>query len=116
MARRKAARALGGMTTMEWVEAQRRDPVQGPLIELEIAAMNLEQDLLALREKRGVTQAELAAKLGVKQPVISRIERGQGQNLQLRTLVAIAAALGARVKITFEPRAEPAKRRKGRAA
>jgi transcriptional regulator with XRE-family HTH domain len=79
--------------------------------------MNLVEELVALRKMRGLSQRELAAHVGVKQPVIARIESGQAPNLELRTLAKIAFALGARVKIGFEDMpAPPPKRGRKRAA
>jgi transcriptional regulator with XRE-family HTH domain len=67
----------------------------------EIAAVAHEVDppfILALnvyhlRNRRGMTQAELAAALGVAQPRIAEIERGDA-NPRLITLSRIAHALG----------------------
>ena len=55
--------------------------------------------LAELREKRGMTQTELAAKIHTSPAVISRLE--QGRNVELRTLKRVAAALDAR--LTIEP-------------
>lgn len=56
-----------------------------------------------LRRKAGLTQEELAEKLGVGWRYVSRAERGE--NLTLQTMVKIANALGVRVKTLLnEPR------------
>jgi len=56
-----------------------------------------------LRRKAGLTQEELAEKLGVGWRYVSRAERGE--NLTLQTMVKIANALGVRVKALLnEPR------------
>ena len=55
--------------------------------------------LAKLREQRGMTQTELAAKIHTSPAVISRLERGQ--NVELKTLKKVAAALEAR--LTVEP-------------
>jgi ribosome-binding protein aMBF1 (putative translation factor) len=57
--------------------------------------------LAELREKRGMTQTELAAKIHTSAAVISRLE--QGRNVELKTLQKVAGALDAR--LTVEPRA-----------
>lgn len=64
--------------------------------------IDVRQDLIALREARGLTQVQLAEKLGVRQPIISKLEGGGTKDVKLSTLVKVAAALGARVKIMFE--------------
>lgn len=56
-----------------------------------------------LRERAGVTQAELAKKLRTRKEVVSRIEEGR-HNLLLSTLFEIAHIFGRRLKITFVKR------------
>jgi len=53
--------------------------------------------LAAIRRKTGVTQVELAAKLGVGQAQISKIERQE--DMLLSTLASYIAALGATAEI-----------------
>lgn len=48
--------------------------------------------LRGIRDARGLTVRELAAKAGVSAPTVSRIETGQ-RNGSLETLAALAAAL-----------------------
>ena len=67
-----------------------------------VEEMSVEQDLIALREERGLSQRALAVLIGVTQPVIARIESGKAGNLELKTVVRIAAALGARVTIQLK--------------
>jgi ribosome-binding protein aMBF1 (putative translation factor) len=61
-------------------------------------AYDIAVQLIALREKHGLSQAELAAKCGVDQGDISRIERG-ATSPTARTLQRIAAALDADVRL-----------------
>lgn len=69
-------------------------------------------DLAALRRSHGVTQAELADRLGVSQPNVSKIEAaaaasvdpGSGKNaalqvMQLSTLAHYVGALGGRLEV-----------------
>ncbi len=88
---------------MRWLDAQiERDGTRAQVDEL-VNEIRIEQKLAALRRKRGLTQTQLAKRLGVSQPVLARMEAGHIKNLQLKTLVRTAAALGARVKIDIEP-------------
>jgi transcriptional regulator with XRE-family HTH domain len=57
-------------------------------------------DLAAIRRATGLTQTELAAKLGVGQAQISKIER-QGDML-ISTLASYLRALGVDAKIVVE--------------
>jgi transcriptional regulator with XRE-family HTH domain len=98
---------LDGLTS----ERQLEDRVDEALSELQLA-----QDLVALREKRGFTQAELARRLGVSQPAIAKIESGRAANLQLKTLLRIATTLGGEVVLklrekTSTPGADSARRK-----
>lgn len=53
------------------------------------------------RLKRGWTQQYLAEQVGTKQPVISRLERGES-NPSLYFLRRVAQALGTELKISFK--------------
>ena len=54
----------------------------------------LAMQLIALREKRGLSQSELSRQTGINQAEISRIERGSGNPTE-RTLLRLADALNA---------------------
>jgi transcriptional regulator with XRE-family HTH domain len=54
-----------------------------------------------LREKAGLSQAQLAARIGTQAPGIARIESGRFAP-RLDVLHRIAAALGKRVRIQFD--------------
>ena len=58
------------------------------------------------RHRSGLTQRELAARAGVAQPVVARLER-EGANPTIRTLKAFAAAAGFTLRMTLEPMAAP---------
>ncbi len=55
----------------------------------------LARSVIAARLKMGLTQTELAIRIGTEQPAISRIERGQA-GTSIRTINKIAKALKAR--------------------
>jgi len=57
--------------------------------------------IVRIRSEAGLTQAELAKKLGVSQPVISKIESLNIEDIQLSTIFKIAKALNLEVKIDF---------------
>jgi len=97
-------------SVQEWIDRElARDPKFRREVEETLMGMRIEQDVAALRELRGVTQAQLAQMLGVKQPVIGRIEAGKAQNIGIRMLVRIATALGGQVHLSI--RADPRPRR-----
>ena len=61
-------------------------------------AYDIAIQVIELRERHGLTQAELAARCGIDQGDISRIERG-ATSPTARTLERIAAALDADVRL-----------------
>ena len=87
----------------QWMDEQyRKTPGLKKRVATLVEEMSIEQDLIALRQERGLSQRALAGLVGVKQPVIARIESGKARNLELKTVVRIVTALGARVKISLE--------------
>jgi predicted XRE-type DNA-binding protein len=71
-------------------------------VDARIEEIAIVPELVALREDRGLSQSQLASLLGVSQPAIAKLESGRIQNLELRTLVRYATALGARIVIQIE--------------
>src|SRR5690242_19419457 len=80
-----------------------RDAALNAMVDEQMADLRVVQDLVAIRELRGLSQAQLAGFLGVSQPAIARLESSRSKNLGIQTLVRVAAALGARVRISIEP-------------
>lgn len=60
--------------------------------------------IIAARNRAGLTQMELARKMGTTQPVVARMEGG-GIQPSLRTLQRLAQATGSKLTIRFEPTA-----------
>lgn len=55
------------------------------------------------RSRAGLTQQEMARRMGTTQPVVARLESGRTRP-SMRTLERVAKATGSRVLIRFEPR------------
>ena len=68
-------------------------------------APGIGHEVARLRRLRGLTQTELARRVGTQQPAIARIE--QGHMPSLRTLLRVAEALNARLVIRLEPLERP---------
>jgi transcriptional regulator with XRE-family HTH domain len=83
-------------------------------VEDELAQILIEYKIAALRKRCGLTQAALAERTGVSQPMIAQIESGKLNNLTLKTLARTARALGASLKIDLIPRSTS--RRRSRAS
>ena len=60
------------------------------------------ESMIKAREKAGITQAELAKRLGTKQPALSRLERGGFTKATVETLKKIADALDMRLIIKMQ--------------
>jgi predicted transcriptional regulator len=57
-------------------------------------------ELIGLRIKKGLTQADVAKKMGTKQSAIARMESGD-ENLTIDSVQKMSEALGAKVRISI---------------
>lgn len=65
---------------------------------------DLRRKLIRLRTEKGITQAEIAKRMGTNKSSISRLECGEKVNFPtLGTIQKYAQALGYNVKVEFEP-------------
>jgi len=87
-----------------YFERQMQDPELKGLVERELATLRLGVAIAKMREKRNLTQTQLAALAGMSASKISAIE-GNPRNVELATLIRIVAALG----YNFRPEFVPAK-------
>ena len=69
----------------------------------ELAKTGIAIEIASLREKRGMSQAELAKKIGTVQSAIARLENPNYGRASLPTLEKIANALDAKLDIRFIP-------------
>ena len=65
------------------------------------------EDLSRWMEAKGISQAELAASIGVSPPYISKVLKGNA-NLTLATMTKLATALGAVVRVHLAPMGDQA--------
>lgn len=79
------------------------DPEFQAMVDAEIAALELEESIVALRKRHGLTQAAVAAKMGVTQSAIAQLEKkGAAAKMEIRTLVKMASAAGGRLRISID--------------
>ena len=78
-----------------------KDPEFKAHYEEEKQALMLAIKIVELREKKGLSQQQLAKLMGTSQQAISRIESGEYEGFTLKTLGKIAESTGMRVKIEF---------------
>ena len=80
------------------------NPVDRDRVELHKARMAAEVRAFRLRELReqaGLTQAQLAARIGVGQRQVSKIERGELDNAKIGTIRSYLEAVGGGLAIEF---------------
>ncbi len=86
------------MNMSEWKEFRKElgiSPEEESVIELE---KELIKTLVRIREEKGLSQAELAMKCNVKQPMIARMEKSV-HSPQIDSLLKILVPLGYKLKI-----------------
>lgn len=66
----------------------------------------LAQELIAARRRAGLTQADVAARMGTTQSVVARIESGRNPP-NLRTLEKYASAVDMRLSVRLLPGERP---------
>jgi ribosome-binding protein aMBF1 (putative translation factor) len=80
------------------------DPKLQALIEAETINAHVAHEIYRLRTKAGLSQAQLAARVGTTQSVISRLEDADYEGHSLPMLQRIAASLNRRVEVRLVPR------------
>lgn len=58
--------------------------------------------LSQLREEMGLTQTEIAARMGISQPRVSQLEKGDIDQMEVDTIRRYVAALGGKLKIVAD--------------
>jgi len=92
---RDAARILDHLTG--------KDPALRKMIAEETLNARVAHMIHEARTHAGFTQAQLAALIGTKQPVIARLEDADYEGHSLSMLHRIAEALGQRLEVSFVP-------------
>ena len=85
----------------QWCAEQMKDPEFREAYE----ALEAADQVSRLRHKRGITQAELAERMGSSQSSVARVESGSTLP-NLRFLHRVAKALNAKVVVRLVPREE----------
>jgi transcriptional regulator with XRE-family HTH domain len=86
-----------------YLEEQLRDPGFRERFEKAGEAWDIALQLAALREEQGLSQKQLADRIGTSQQQISRLESPSYEGHTLSMLRRVAKALGSRVHVTLEP-------------
>lgn len=89
------------MRAKELLAELKKDPEFGEAYEELAPEFEIARQIIRLRVELGLTQKELAEKIGTKQSNISRLENGVGHP-SVSLLKRVAKALGTRLYIRFE--------------
>jgi DNA-binding XRE family transcriptional regulator len=79
------------------------DPALAAAFEEELSKAEIASQIYSLRKRAGLSQRQLAARVGTTASVICRLEDSDYAGHSLSMLKRIAAALGREVKIIFVP-------------
>jgi DNA-binding XRE family transcriptional regulator len=88
----------------EYLDEQLRDPEFAKRYRELEPARHIAQQVIMLRQKEGITQAELAKRVGTQQSAISRLENASSVP-SLSFVQRVAEALGADIHVILEPQA-----------
>jgi len=80
-----------------------------PDADLRLAKARLAQQVTAVLRERELTQTQLAAQMGIDQPQVSRITRGQLRDFSLEKLMELVRRLDVDIEISLTPNREPAR-------
>jgi DNA-binding XRE family transcriptional regulator len=87
----------------EWLSQKLKKPGFRKHFRQARLAVEVAHQIVLLREKLGITQAELARRMGTKQQTVSRLESGDYEGFTLKTLLKIAEATRTQVVVKFTP-------------
>ncbi|HEY7648155.1 MAG TPA: XRE family transcriptional regulator [Methylomirabilota bacterium] len=79
------------------------NPVMNETYQRELARLEIANQILEARQRARLSQAQLAARVGTKQPAIARMEQAHYTSYNVSTLAKIAAATGSRLELRFVP-------------
>src|SRR5712671_5440136 len=101
------------MTHKAFVRKMLKQPAVKGEYDAQTEEFALLDELLKARRQAGLTQAEVAARMGTKTPAVARLEAGGGSRRHspsVATLRKYAQAVGCRLEIRLRPRNKPKRR------
>jgi transcriptional regulator with XRE-family HTH domain len=94
------------LTHDEMVKKMLKEPTVKAEYEAQAEEFALLDELLSARQRAGLTQAEVAARMGTQTPAVARLEAGGGSQRHspsIATLRRYAEAVGCRLEIRLRP-------------
>lgn len=98
------------LTHEQMVKKMLKEPAVKEAYDAQAEEFALLDELLSARQRAGLTQAEVAAKMGTKPPAVARLESGGGSRRHspsIATLRKYAEAVGCRLEIRLRPPRKP---------
>jgi len=102
------------LTHEEIVKRMLKKPAVKAAYDAQAEEFTLLDELLRARKRAGLTQGEIAQKMGTKAPAIARLEAGGGSKRHspsVETLRKYARAVGCRLEIRLRPATSASPRR-----
>jgi len=99
------------LTNEEMVRKMLSEPAVKAEYDAQAEEFALLDELLRARRHAGLTQAEVAERMGTKTPAVARLEAGGGSKRHSPSLVTLrkyATAVGCRLEIKLRPHEAPA--------
>jgi transcriptional regulator with XRE-family HTH domain len=91
-----------------------KEMLEAPAVKAEYDAQAEEyallDEMLRARQRAGLTQAEVAARMGTKPPAVARLEAGGGSRRHSPSIASLrryAEAVGCRLEIRLRPKKRP---------
>lgn len=84
-------------------EELKRDRELDALYRRELTRLQLAHAIARLRAEQGLSQAQLAKRIGTQQSAVARMEQSTYRGYTVATLAKIAAAAGKRLEVRFVP-------------
>ena len=85
----------------DWLKKRLKNPTFRKHFRQARLAIEVAHQIANLRERLGISQAELARRMGTKQQTISRLEKGDYEGFTLKTLMKIAEATKTQLVVRF---------------
>src|SRR5215831_8851070 len=95
------------LTHDQLVKKMLKDPSVKAAYDAQAEEFALLDELLRARRRAGLTQAEVAKRMGTKTPAVARLEGGGGNQRHspsIETLRKYAEAVGCRLEVRLQPR------------
>jgi transcriptional regulator with XRE-family HTH domain len=95
------------LTHKELVREMLQDPAVKAAYDAQAEEFAFLDELLRARQRAGLTQAEVAKRMGTKTPAVARLEGGGGSKRHspsVATLRRYAEAVGCRLEVRLRPR------------